>query len=1047
MFDDLKIRNKLILLMAGPIAIILLLSALGAQDRRESAAESRDVAKLVTIARLNSDVADALQQEALYSSAYVGSGQKAWAKELKAARANTDTVMGQAVPVLQDGLGGTDESIQSAASLAVGAADKLGFYRKSIDQGFEPDQFSEVVVSYGDLQNTFLAVNTNVGDTMSDPQAAAELRSASALGAYKASLARQGALIAGAAETPSGTFGSAKTFDLFRKAQTSEKSQLELLNSLSGLSRKGAVRNALATDQSQVFDSVREKADEAGASGKLGFDGKAVVTSTGTVVKDLHTVESDLQARLIADSQAAKDSAERASTLFLIAALVAIGGAVLAAMFLGRRITKPLGKLTEAADRLSGEQMPKLIETLKNPSEEELGFQLGAMAPIEIDSNDEIGQLARSFNEVQRVAGEVANEQAQLLRKGIGEMFVNLARRNQALLDRQIEFIDELERGEEDPDQLENLYRLDHLATRMRRNAESLLVLAGAEPPRRRGRPAPLANVVRAALAEVEDFGRIELLSFDEVLVASNAAADLAHLLSELMENATNFSPPETRVEVVGHKTKADGYVISVTDHGIGMSADQIAEANDSLARPPLVGLAMSRSLGFIVVGRLASRHGIAVRMMPSTAGGVTAVVSIPPALVVDTPGGMGDPQPMVEAPARLKPVLDSPTSGLAPLTFNPADVGADVASEAPAAAPAPAPAPMMEPVPDPAPAPSGSGPALFAPPPSASSDAGPLGAPAAWPVEAEPEPVSDVDEAALPTRSIFDTPPPAAADEPEPAPEPATDDEVTAAIAAQVDEAVSPAMPAALSFDAPEPERATPVPPSVEAAGSQRLDGPPPAAPQNNRPFFLEDAQPPRAFGRDTSSEEGGLSAPPTLPTAPATPRLFGGPSPSAPSIPPDAPGKLPGRNTTPNGAPPAPLATRRAAAPSEEPQAAPEPIPAAEAPAPIAEAPAPIAEAPAPAPVDEAPTPEPAPAATSEAAAPPAGQTTSSGLAKRVPRSAGATRAIPGSEAQRTSTGTRRSPEEVRKMLAQHSAGRQRARVQEPVPAGAPDERETHE
>jgi K+-sensing histidine kinase KdpD len=147
-----------------------------------------------------------------------------------------------------------------------------------------------------------------------------------------------------------------------------------------------------------------------------------------------------------------------------------------------------------------------------------------------------------------------------------------------------------------------------------------------------------LANVVRAALGEVEDFGRISLVTFDEVLVASNAAADLAHLLSELMENATNFSPPETSVEVVGHAIKADGYVISVTDQGIGMSADQMAEANDALARPPLVGLALSRSLGFIVVGRLAGRHGVAVRLMPSPSGGVTAVVSIPPSLMTTGP-------------------------------------------------------------------------------------------------------------------------------------------------------------------------------------------------------------------------------------------------------------------------------------------------------------------------------------------------------------------------------------------------------------------------
>jgi signal transduction histidine kinase len=1022
-FDDLKIRNKLILLMAGPIVIILLLSALGARDRRDAAADSRNVADLVTIARLDTDVADALQQEALYSAAYVGSDRAAWEKELKAARANTNTVMDQALPVLQGGLGGTDEAIQTSAGLAVGAADKLGFYRESVDQGFRANQVNELVVSYSDLWGTFLAVNTNIADSMTDPQAAAELRSASALAAYKSSLARQGSLLAGAAEQ--GSFGSDKAFGLFEKAQASEKSQLELLNSLSGLARKGAVRNALASDQSQVFDSVRESGAEAGADGDLGFDGKAVVTATSTVLKDLHEVESDLLGNLIAESNAARDSAERASTLFLIAALVAIGGAVLAALFLGRRITKPLGRLTEAADRLSGEQMPRLIETLKNPSEDEMGFQIGSMTPIEIDSNDEIGQLARSFNEVQRVAGEVANEQAQLLRKGIGEMFVNLARRNQALLDRQIEFIDELERGEEDPDQLENLYRLDHLATRMRRNAESLLVLAGAEPPRRRGRPAPLANVVRAALAEVEDFGRIELLSFDEVLVASNAAADLAHLLSELMENATNFSPPETRVEVVGHKTKADGYVISVTDHGIGMSGDQITEANDSLARPPLVGLAMSRSLGFIVVGRLASRHGIAVRMMPSAAGGVTAVVSIPPALVVDTPAGMAEPEPQIEAPARLKPVLDSPTSGLAPLSFNPAEAEAPAAAASSSAAPAPA-------APDDTPAP-----VVFAPPAAAATPApastADLGEPVAWdPTPAQQETPSPVDEDALPTRSIFDTPPLADHEM----------DEATSAMAAQVDEAVSPAVPAALSFDAPAPAKpSAPIPPSVEAAGSSRLDGPPPRAPQTSRPFFLEDAEPPRAFGHDDRSSD---ATPAPAPAAPAPARLFGGPSPSAPAIAPDAPGKLPGRNTAANGAPPAPLAARRPAAPAEPPAEAAE---AAEAPpAPPAPSGPVLDTRPPPAPGAEPPAPAspPPPPAAPAAEAP---VTTSSGLAKRVPRSAGGTRAIPGAENERGVAATRRSPEEIRKMLSQHSAGRQRARVQEPVPAGAPDEREAHE
>ena len=251
----------------------------------------------------------------------------------------------------------------------------------------------------------------------------------------------------------------------------------------------------------------------------------------------------------------------------------------------------------------------------------------------------------------------MAEEQGALLRKGIGDIFINLARRNQTLLDRQIEFIDQLEANEEDPDQLDNLFKLDHLATRMRRNAESLLVLAGAEPPRRRGRPVALADVVRVAIGEVEDFARISLLALDDVTVGGNVAVDLAHLLSELMENATHFSPPDTTVEIVGHRSD-EGYTLSVSDQGIGMSADQLAEANSQLARPPLVGLALSRSLGFIVIGRLAARFGIAVKLTSSPSGGVTALVTLPADLVTV------DGQPMVARPADRPPAAAAAAAG-----------------------------------------------------------------------------------------------------------------------------------------------------------------------------------------------------------------------------------------------------------------------------------------------------------------------------------------------------------------------------------------------
>lgn len=1001
MFDDLKIRNKLILLMAGPIVIILLLSALGGRARQQSARESSEVETLVTTSQANSDVVNSLQLEALYSSAYVASNRETWKDQLAEARKGTDATLAVALPRLTDGLGGTSTGVQTSASLAVEAANKLTFYRDTVDQGLRPDQFGSLVVSYGDMEATFLAVNTTISDSLTNTEAAAELRGANVLGRYKSAIARQGSLVAGAAELEE--FPSAETYDLFRDALAAESAQSELLSSISGASRKGAVRDAMASDASESLTIVTDVARANGGDGGLRIDAEAAVESTSTVVADLHEVESSLYDGLIGDAASAAAAAERAADLFLVAAVVGILFAVLAAVVLGRRITRPLRKLTEAADTLSQEQMPKLIETLKNPASDDLGYQIGSMKPIDIRSDDEIGHLARSFNEVQRVAGEVAAEQAQLLRKGIGEMFVNLARRNQALLDRQIEFIDELERGEEDPDQLENLYRLDHLATRMRRNAESLLVLAGAEPPRRRGRPAPLANVVRAALAEVEDFNRIELLSFDEVLVASNAAADLAHLLSELMENATNFSPPETRVEVVGHKTKADGYVISITDHGIGMSGDQITEANESLARPPLVGLAMSRSLGFIVVGRLASRHGIAVRMMPSAAGGVTAVVSIPPSLVVDTPGGMAEPAAAIEAPARLKPVLESSnSSGMAPLSFG-ADVAPAGAGSSPAAADGlPGPVawstdqPATEDRAAPRPTPRPTTPPLTAAPPSV------------------PEPAAPPAAAPVPTSSIFDGPAPSTAP---------VADAATAAIAAEVDKAVEPAMPAALSFDAPRDPvaSATPAKAPVPPAVAEHQGG---ATAAPSKPFFLEDAAPPRPFGIDAKAgDPAAAPAPAPAAPAPAPPRLFGGPAPT-----PAADLRAPATPAAP--ADPPPMARR-----TPKPPAAPG--------APVLDTPPPPAPAPA-----AAPAAPPAPSAPASPAPAEPAPKTATGLAKRVPRSAGASRAIPGSEVERGVSATRRSPEEIRNMLSQHSAGRQRARVQEqPVPSGAPDEREPHE
>ncbi len=227
-------------------------------------------------------------------------------------------------------------------------------------------------------------------------------------------------------------------------------------------------------------------------------------------------------------------------------------------------------------------------------------------------------------------------------REAMSELLVNLARRNQSLLNRQLEVITDLELRERQPDVLEELFRLDHLATRIRRNAESLLVLSGDDPARRWGNPVPLGDVVRAAAAEVEDYRRVEVLVNDHIEVEGRAVADLAHLLAELIENATTFSPPSSDVRVRSHLSAGESItsVISIEDSGIGMSEDDLRAANALLAEAPEVDLGRSTMLGFHVVARLSQRYGLAVRLAPTPGGGVTAMVTLPADLISERPAG-----------------------------------------------------------------------------------------------------------------------------------------------------------------------------------------------------------------------------------------------------------------------------------------------------------------------------------------------------------------------------------------------------------------------
>nr|WP_308425149.1 nitrate- and nitrite sensing domain-containing protein [Wenjunlia tyrosinilytica] len=307
-----------------------------------------------------------------------------------------------------------------------------------------------------------------------------------------------------------------------------------------------------------------------------------------------------------------------------------------------RSIVGPLRTLRACALDITERRLPEVVRLLRGSGDAQL--EATDVEPTGISSSDEIGGAAHAFDDVYRSSVRLAFEQAQL-RGRINAMFVNLSQRSQSLVKRQLELIDRLENGEQDPDLLASLFKLDHLATRMRRNGENLLVLAGEEAGRRWSAPVRLVDVLRAAAGEVEQYQRVQLRGLVTADVDGRAVNDIVHLIAELLENATTFSSPDTEVFVTSRLLSGGGAEVEIQDSGIGMTAKGLEEANDRLLNPPVVDVSVARRMGMFVVGRLSGRHGIRVQLRRSSLRGITAVVALPQKLVrehgdhMDPPG------------------------------------------------------------------------------------------------------------------------------------------------------------------------------------------------------------------------------------------------------------------------------------------------------------------------------------------------------------------------------------------------------------------------
>ncbi|WP_280342398.1 sensor histidine kinase [Nocardia neocaledoniensis] len=388
---------------------------------------------------------------------------------------------------------------------------------------------------------------------------------------------------------------------------------------------------------------------------------------------DVIDAQRTVQQAIGADIRARADELRRTALLTLaayaLAALLAVAAEVVLVIASVRAIVRPLSGLAGEADDVASRRLPTAIAAWRDAD-----TAPPAPAPVRTPpgAGVEIDAVARALDRVQTTAFDLASEQA-LVRRNTTESLANLARRNQNLVRRQLGLISEFEREEMDPKALSNLFDLDHLATRMRRNAESLLVLVGEASPRRWAEPIALTDVIRAGLSEVDDYRRVALRRVDEIAVAGAVVSELAHALAELIENGLAFSPPDLEVEIYGRKV-AGGYLLAVVDHGVGMGAEQLAEANARLRGEQDFIVASTRYLGHYVVGRLAGRLGIDVELTTSPVSGIVARMLLPPSLLADEnatrPARSGDDPGALEAgstpPAGVSESIERPAQAAA---------------------------------------------------------------------------------------------------------------------------------------------------------------------------------------------------------------------------------------------------------------------------------------------------------------------------------------------------------------------------------------------
>jgi len=630
-----RISTRLVSLLALPVVAATSLGALRIQSEWENINELGNMKSLTDITESSTELAAALQNERDVSAGPLSSKPPEEKSDAVIASREQTQRAKDAFDAASDAVPSGLTGVRSTVLAINRQLSKLTSIRQ--EAYTNGDYVSQTVNDYDGLIQSLLSLSQDMAQATSNPEMIAQTRTLAAFSSAKEYDSIQRAVISAALADNKNL--QINDWRYVQNAYTSETAALQQFQQIYGTGAQALLKGLNGGDDTISTVNDDEARIAASETGIRSYSGSYRDWDDAAQVKidEMTRIEQSLLKEMQQKSLELHNQAQQQAILDGALVLLVLGISVVGAFVVARSMIRSLRRLQDTAQEVSQKRLPELVRHLSEADPQDVDTSVES---IGIHSRDEIGQVARAFDEVHREAVRLATQQA-LLRGNVNAMFTNLSRRSQGLIQRQLSLISELESREADPDQLSSLFKLDHLATRMRRNGENLLVLAGEEPGRRWTKPVPLVDVLRAAASEVEQYERIELTSVPAAEVTGRVVNDLVHLLAELLENATSFSSPQTKVRVTGHALPDGRVLIEIHDTGIGLSPEDLADINERLANPPTVDVSVSRRMGLFVVGRLSLRHGIRIQLRPSDSGGTTALVMLP----VDVTQG-GRPKP-----------------------------------------------------------------------------------------------------------------------------------------------------------------------------------------------------------------------------------------------------------------------------------------------------------------------------------------------------------------------------------------------------------------